>query len=748
MSVRIERLSIRDYGPLRDLVLVPAEVTVVYGQNEAGKTSCIDALAHALRERVRPGNRKMLDNLRDGPGFEGEIDLLLSPEDGGPVLELLREHPSLTRLFIVRDADASLEGGRGWLNAIRGRLIGIDLNRVSDRVRTAASLTPSGSPREAREDERQRLGERLTRLEGFLADLPAISRLLEESHQIDRQRGAARNRIEKLRQAERYERFRLAQRAADTVQTSRKNLQELDRYGEDDLTAWREAVVAVREAAVVAKSAEHDTHRLRDEQTLAAEELRKREIAAEKAGSQTAECVRRDLDGLVSRARGARSGARLWSLWRTPLAIAGILLLVLAGGVGVEATARESSADGVPLGLLAGGAAVLGLLGAGFSIFATSRKRTSAALEEQAIAACGAVLAKAGNLEECIAQIASVTGNAERAEAERSAAAEHKRSADDAVRQAERTEDERHRRLEEAQRLVADVRERVRLASIDQLEDKLRQRTQISSTLEEAHRTAHGLLGNADSELPLERRVGDLAVDDPGVPPDPHELAALEQELERLDERLLTLKGEISDRRERTLAAIGLPDLGAAEAERERLEDGIRKIETETRAGQLCVQAIRELAQDIDRPLREALGSGPGAAGSYLSRLTGGRYVAVVLDPDGGLAVERHDGTQFGTESLSRGARDQLALAVRVALVRRLLGEPGFLALDDAFLTSDAGRREALATAFAELADEGWQILYFTFDSGLRDRLASRGAKVVELPSPSRARDASSIRVA
>lgn len=738
MSVRIERLSVRNHGPLRDLVLVPGDVTVVFGQNEAGKTSCIDALTTALRERVRPGNRKMLENLREGPGFQGEIDLLLSPEDGGPVVQLLRDHPSLARLFIVRDADASLEAGRGWLNAIRGRLIGIDLARVSERVRNAASIGPNDEPREARVDERQRLAERLSRLEGFLADLPAISRLLEECDQVERKRGAARDRVDKLRAAERYERFRLAQRAADTVESSRKSLSELERYGDDDLTAWREAVLAVREAAVVAKSAEHERHRLQDEQTLVAEELRKREIAADKARTQMADCVRRDLDGLVTKAKNARAAARLWALWRTPLALGGLLLLTLAVGVGIEAMSRGGTEEGVPLGLLAGASAVLGLLGAGLSIFATSRKNRSRSLAEEAVAACGAVFAKSGNLDECAAQIGNVTANAERAEAERSAAADKNRAADEAVRAAERVEDDRHRRLEEAQRLVADVRERVRLASIDMLEEKLRQRTQVASTLEEAHRTVHGLLGETDAELPLERRIEAIAVSDPAVAPDPHELAALERDLEAFDERLLALKGEISDRRDRALTAIGLPDLAAAGAERERLAEGIATIDAETRGGQLGLKALRELSLDIDRPLREALGTGPGAAGSYLARLTAGRYVSVVLDGEGGLAVERDDGTRFGTDSLSRGAKDQLALAVRVALVRRLLGEPGFLALDDAFLTSDAGRREALAAAFTDLAQEGWQILYFTFDAGLRDRLASQGARVVELPTPSR----------
>jgi uncharacterized protein YhaN len=87
---------------------------------------------------------------------------------------------------------------------------------------------------------------------------------------------------------------------------------------------------------------------------------------------------------------------------------------------------------------------------------------------------------------------------------------------------------------------------------------------------------------------------------------------------------------------------------------------------------------------------------------------------------------------------LSRGARDQVALAVRFALVRRLLGQPAFLALDDAFLSSDPTRREALADAFLELAREGWQILYFTFDPTLRDRLVGLGAKLIELPQPAR----------
>ena len=157
-------------------------------------------------------------------------------------------------------------------------------------------------------------------------------------------------------------------------------------------------------------------------------------------------------------------------------------------------------------------------------------------------------------------------------------------------------------------------------------------------------------------------------------------------------------------------------------------------IDRDAAAARLCLTALRDPAQDIDRPAR-ALGR---AGGAYLARLTSGRYRSVVLDSDGRLAVERKDGSRFGSDALSRGARDQLSLAVRLALVRRLLGEPGFLVLDDAFISSDATRREALAVAIAELAQEGWQILYFTFDALLRDRLGQLHAKIVDLAAPTR----------
>src|SRR5262249_44828008 len=158
--------------------------------------------------------------------------------------------------------DAALEGGRNWLNSIRDRLIGIDLAKVAEKVRVAASLTPGGALRDAREDERRRLEERLTLVNGFLADLPAIGKTLEEIHRIETQRSSGRARLEKLRCAERFERYRVARQAAHAVEANERELRVLERYGDEDLVAWRDGVAALREAAALAKSSEEEIHRL------------------------------------------------------------------------------------------------------------------------------------------------------------------------------------------------------------------------------------------------------------------------------------------------------------------------------------------------------------------------------------------------------------------------------------------------------------------------------------------------------
>lgn len=76
---------------------------------------------------------------------------------------------------------------------------------------------------------------------------------------------------------------------------------------------------------------------------------------------------------------------------------------------------------------------------------------------------------------------------------------------------------------------------------------------------------------------------------------------------------------------------------------------------------------------------------------------------------------------------LSTGAREQVLLGLRIGFASMLLaGTPLFLILDDAFQHSDWIRRVQLVDTLFDLANDGWQIIYFTMDDHIRTLFESK----------------------
>ncbi len=113
-------------------------------------------------------------------------------------------------------------------------------------------------------------------------------------------------------------------------------------------------------------------------------------------------------------------------------------------------------------------------------------------------------------------------------------------------------------------------------------------------------------------------------------------------------------------------------------------------------------------------------------ASTWLARLTQGECTQIVCRT-GSVPVLRvqtiHSPEPFTIEQLSRGARHQLALALRLALIRIRAesGEHVPLVLDDVFITSDDARASAAVELLSEIAATGQQILFFTCQRDVRD---------------------------
>ncbi len=193
----------------------------------------------------------------------------------------------------------------------------------------------------------------------------------------------------------------------------------------------------------------------------------------------------------------------------------------------------------------------------------------------------------------------------------------------------------------------------------------------------------------------------------------------------------LEKRGGMNEQLKRLVESRQLPhlriELGIVE---KRLADALDRWRVLTICG-MMLQRVRDYYEREHQPqaLREA--------SVFLQRLTAGRYTRV-WTPLGehALRVDDGAGTSLNIEVLSRGTREQLFLALRLALIsayaRRGVQLP--LVLDDVLVNFDVGRAKAAALVLRDFARQGHQILIFTCHEHISKLFKNLKAEVRQLP--------------
>ena len=164
-----------------------------------------------------------------------------------------------------------------------------------------------------------------------------------------------------------------------------------------------------------------------------------------------------------------------------------------------------------------------------------------------------------------------------------------------------------------------------------------------------------------------------------------------------------------------------------------RLDDAVRRWQVLAVTGH-TLQAVRDEYEQHRQPetLRDASG--------YLESLTQGRYhrVWTPLGEDV-LRVDDSEGNALPVEVLSRGTREQLFLALRLALVAAYArrGAPLPLVLDDVLVNFDAHRAKAAVDVLRDFAENGHQVLVFTCHEHILKLFKTAKAPVNRLPENS-----------
>ncbi len=200
----------------------------------------------------------------------------------------------------------------------------------------------------------------------------------------------------------------------------------------------------------------------------------------------------------------------------------------------------------------------------------------------------------------------------------------------------------------------------------------------------------------------------------------------LEEERGNLDQSLQNLKSEIQ-------GAVGdhsLTDWGELIQRLRELKkmqaEQYRRYTAEIIAGNLLHRVIEQARTEEDEKIKANLDSevvrGP------LERISRS-YTSIGIE-DGAFKVINKFNEEFDLTDLSTGTREQIFLALRIGFAARIMqGDTAFLILDDAFQHSDWERRPGLVDTVFSLAKQGWQIIYFSMDDNIRDLFDQKGKK-------------------
>jgi DNA repair exonuclease SbcCD ATPase subunit len=743
----LRRLKLNRFGKFTDQVIELGPVTVISGDNEAGKTTIFDALLDSL---CKPGgNTKAGRTLLTRYGSERDVE---------PVFEgdrLSFDASEFLNLYALRSSEIELamDDRSDWMRRVKARLFsgGIDPNRIRTILEGYSST--DGKLKHNRQLDQIRKEKDLA--EAHLAGLRARRNdILLEEEEMHRSTELVRD-LEQTVQKKRCEIDALKQQLAreDRViqrkhldrmlafinegKTLRNRIQGLDTFEQDttdelDRLQYRiqelQTNQSVKEGTVAAAQTEIDKAKAAKEQ-----------LEEKKGGSRSVSELAAQLGERISAflARPPMAVRMRWNMGLiavgTVLFVAGLLAAILldspplrigafcAGVVSCAVTVllartREALPDEHTRSQLL--AKVIDDWGnAGYSADDV-RCQTLEGFQE-------ALLTKRGEYRELMSRIIDADGRLREAqgrlEREREGLVQAQAQL---ARQKQETQEwlSRHdcTRRDEYITNVAAFRElRKKLSEWEQeLEQHLKQ---------------EDCQGQDDLERLCDRKLRTL--DEGGIPrhglTEP-EVAKLKREmeqanrnLEELSDRLRKETGNLENRRGRVSGSLGdLPEQTLkVEAQIQGYNRAVAANLLNRKAAQLAAVVFGQIAEDANSVMDEL--------GHDFSRWLGGlipgdREVMISELDMSTVSITDIAGTVRPVDNLSCGTRACFLLAARFALARRARDGAGLLVLDEPFLALDNVRRTNALAVLRDLHYEsGWQIVLLTKDPALVEETRS-----------------------
>lgn len=776
--MKIKKIFITRYGPLQNIDLsIGPGLQVIWGRNEAGKTLTIDAIIKMMLEgKVRDFDR--INRVEEDPeGFilfedtDGE-EKKISVKNG-----LARYFPfsglDLRNIFIIRDSDLTLKQECGYYKSITDRLTGMNLEKIENLlsgIKDYGRLTRPSSDADLSDSREYGKAASLVReSRSFISDSTEyMDHAGEQKYdflELDQLKAKKdildiRKNVDKAEKAQNWDRYSKMSQNLDHLIRSRDEYQDLKNFNQANYGIMTELDLEIDSIEERIGELKKDFEKNSGRKTSVGEK-----IIEVKTSSGPMENKKKEIDRLKNELEifSRRKSEETREIGIFPKILAAILLILVPASFPLVYFPTKNI-------LLSFILPVLFFIGSTIMVAVISR----AGIGKNRFKADGNMLEsgfrKLGFKIRSLEDVIAVSGAFEE---EYYKICQAKDALNDQLRLLDIQLSETSVNIkndENKKRSLIIEKEKFfnshNIHSVEEFRDKLWKRNRAESNIMSGIRNMTDLSGTGsvngtmqeDMDTGFEKIAPNMEglikkwrvetgrirpADDPGTEKGPkfdpvefgdlkNSLLELQNREGMLDQRLDEHRNNLNDYQRRFLHLNMEPYLKDYNAvnintlEKLREACGIAESFIEIIDGEynIAIKALK-IFEDIksqEETKISDLFEKLGVSGVF-GEITEGKYTGVKFDSE--LQTVKVIDERIGeleASKLSKGAYDQLFMAIRIAIAEEMLGEgKGFFVMDDAFLASDRYRIKSQFKILKKLADRGWSVLYFSVKDEVRD---------------------------
>jgi hypothetical protein len=693
--MKIKKIDIHGYGPIKDLIIEPADLECIFGLNETGKTALIEVLIYVLFKKTIAALR--YDKPKDIAIMIAEKDisytlpakktpLPLPPVDIAPLLYV---QASKSAVYDESNNEKFWDRLKTMFTSLDQ---GITFARLDAKIFEAVKIQPKKLDWE--KDKYQYIEQKKKRAQDLGKCIKEIGTIEKQQDEIQRLKNKQEHVSQQIEEIENYKKFMVYKELSSLYEeyTADKNdIKDYERYKDDYLVKWQELDARL-------KTSKDDECQL--------DEVKKDIVELEKDMME----LRRKEDFITAEGLKELCTAEREKIKNPPIVYP---LLLLAASLILAVLSLFTRIPQLP-------AFIVFLICAGIFLFCLHRKRRARKTAEEKhrwLQKAKRIYPDITDLKELTEQIAAT----DKLKIEKTTLLNEKKKIENRLSKSRSTQD--------IEKELSALRSKTGLAEIGDLKKKIEEKKEIENRLNKTSGKIYGVLSEKN-DAKWERAIEKMRVRTPDKEPDLARESDLNDDLRRTNETLNKLQQHIEVFNKTLQTSFQITDHRDAFVEYDKINKELKTYELEKKAARTARDILKSMSRELDAYIEDII-KGDSSVTEYFKMVTD-RYTEVLIK-DKNFAVMDANGQVFDVGALSSGTQDQLLLCFRIAALKKLYPDGCFLLLDDAFIFADWHRRTKLVQLIRKFIDHGNQVIYLTSDDHTRDLLHTSGARITTI---------------